>query len=99
LGREGAEGFQAFSPAIVEAGLRFGQALAAWNCGFAGARGGMDHMTVEECLAQVERILAGRIQDAAIFLKTSPQNPSAFWCPKCSEAEESIAVAKRRIMA
>lgn len=52
--REGASG--------LEIALRYGQALAAWNCGFEGARGGM--YTVERALldAQVQALLSGRFE-------------------------------------
>ena len=63
LGREGAEGFRAVKPAEVEAALRYGQAFAAWNCGFVGARGGMNRMTIEDCQKQILEILAGRVSD------------------------------------
>lgn len=99
LGREGAEGFRAVKPPDVEAALRYGQALAAWNCGFVGARGGMNHMTVEECQEQVVQILAGRVSDAATPAKTVNPAPGRTWCPACGDAEESAAKPKRRTIA
>jgi fructokinase len=102
LGREGAEGFRVTSPAGVESGLRFGQALAAWNCGFVGARGGMNHITIKECQEQVRRILAGHLLDATASSKMSHLTPITSWCPACGEApsrEEPVAKSKRRITA
>ncbi|MBN9120660.1 MAG: hypothetical protein J0I06_16170 [Planctomycetes bacterium] len=98
LGREGAEGVRAVKPPDVEAALRYGQALAAWNCGFVGARGGMNHMTVEECQEQVLQILAGRVSEATTPAKTANAASGRTWCPACGDAEES-AKPKRRTIA
>ncbi len=40
--------------------LRYGQALAAWNCGFEGARGGMYAVEREIFKIQIEALLSGR---------------------------------------
>ncbi len=96
LGREGVEGFRAVKPPDVEAALRYGQALATWNCGFVGARGGMKHMTVEQCQEQVFQILAGRVSDPSAPTKATKATPGRTWCPACGEAEESTAKPKRR---
>ncbi len=58
-GRGGAEGFLRVKEDELESALRYGQALAAWNCGFEGARGGMyavDRKTFDQ---QVAHILEG----------------------------------------
>lgn len=41
LGAAGLAGFQAAPEAEIQAALRFGQAMAAWNCKFNGPRAGM----------------------------------------------------------
>jgi fructokinase len=41
LGRGGLTEFSRVDGSLLLGALRFGQALAAWNCGFEGARGGM----------------------------------------------------------
>lgn len=99
LGREGAERLRGVKPSDVEAALRYGQALAAWNCGFVGARGGMNHMTAEECQEQVLQILAGRVPDADTPVKAANAAPGRTWCPACGDADEPIAKAKRRTTA
>jgi fructokinase len=86
LGRTGAEGLRGVTPDELEAGVRFGQALAAWNCGYVGARGGMYQVTLEECLDQVGRILEGRGARA----RSKPATGKAVeakptWCPSCGE--------------
>jgi sugar/nucleoside kinase (ribokinase family) len=59
LGRHGIDGFLKTSPDCLREALRFGQALAAWNCGFEGARGGMYRMDKSQFLESIERLLAG----------------------------------------
>lgn len=99
LGREGVEGFRAVKLSDVEAALRYGQALAAWNCGFLGARGGMNHMVVEECQEQVGQILAGRVSDPPTPTKAINATLGRTWCPACGDAEEPTAKPKRRTTA
>ena len=59
LGRQGAAGFKSATPQQLKQALRFGQALAAWNCGFEGARGGMYVVDKEALAADVSRIMDG----------------------------------------
>jgi fructokinase len=81
----------------MEAGLRFGQALAAWNCAYLGARGGMEQESIDECLAHVSRILEGRGPDAATANKTKAAPPvDNSWCPGCSEAQTPPAPPAQR---
>ncbi len=44
LGQKGSKEFQNISASDLLNAIRFGQALATWNCGFEGARGGMYKM-------------------------------------------------------
>jgi fructokinase len=44
LARGGIRGLRASTPAKLQDALRYSQALAAWNCSFEGARGGMYEM-------------------------------------------------------
>jgi sugar/nucleoside kinase (ribokinase family) len=86
LGRSGAEGFRRATPDEMERGVRFGQALAAWNCGYVGARGGMCHTTLQECLDQVRRILEGRGDETD--RKPAAQKQSKVkhsWCSSCAD--------------
>jgi sugar/nucleoside kinase (ribokinase family) len=81
LGRDGLAGFRSASADDVAAALRFGQALAAWNCAFEGARGAVyagDKSIFEQA---VRRILQGQ-----------PVEPPAMepvfdvagdFCPRC----------------
>lgn len=47
------------TPAQLQDALRFGQALAAWNCGFEGARGGMYNVDKKQFESGVRQIMAG----------------------------------------
>lgn len=99
LGRKGAKGFQLVKPSDVDAAIRYGQALAAWNCGFVGARGGMSRMKVEECQKHVQRILAGRVLETTTPAKSPKAKQGRTWCPSCDETDESEAKLKRRAIA
>ena len=59
LARGGLTGFRRTSSEKLQDALRFGQALAAWNCGFEGARGGVYHVDRRTFKRQVEVILSG----------------------------------------
>lgn len=59
LGRDGAPGLLDAGPEEITAALRYGQALAAWNCAFSGARGGMYAQPRERRRAEVAALLAG----------------------------------------
>lgn len=85
LGQEGLTGFlHTGSSHLVEA-LRFGQALAAWNCLFEGARGGMYRVTSDQFQSTVRDILRGADLPAA----RSDQKPRStaasrgFGCASC----------------
>lgn len=58
LCQDGLVGLRASAAEQVQEGLRFGQALAAWNCGFEGARGGMYQVSRRRFRAEVRAILA-----------------------------------------
>lgn len=60
LTRGGLRGLRATSPEKLQEALRYGQALAAWNCRFEGARGGMYQVDKATFQRQVRRILAGK---------------------------------------
>ncbi len=95
LGREGAEGFRARTPAKLVEGLRFGQALAAWNCGYAGARGGMNHVPAEECRRQAEQIIGGRLQKSSSLPRQKHVARTESWCPTCNE-DQTVGNADAR---
>jgi fructokinase len=63
IAAEGRRGLLQRTSAEIEEALRFGQALAAWNCGFQGARGGMYYQSAEEMRTAVARIAGGEVMD------------------------------------
>src|SRR5207247_2285384 len=73
-------------PTLVDA-LRYGQALAAWNCGFEGARGGMYRVKRSSFAREVAAILGAKTtsRGASAIAGSRPRTvPAArFVCPGC----------------
>ncbi len=87
VGCEGLEGLLRVSVDGLRKAMRFGQALAAWNCGFEGARGGMYAVTRREFNRQMAAIL-GRDNDHTLpALRTARAYDSGFgdMCPACGK--------------
>ena len=59
IGARGVSALASASRAELEDTLRYGQALAAWNCGFEGARGGMYRTRPIRFHQAIKRILSG----------------------------------------
>ena len=79
----------------VRAALRYGQALAAWNCGFEGARGGMYSVSREVFGNQVASLLEGRfegIEDAGAT-GVSTDVP----CPACPPVPANRTTLQNKI--
>lgn len=61
--------------------MRYGQALAAWNCGFEGARGGMYALDRNEFARQVDAIQSGK---PVLRIVGRPQSVEpSIACPAC----------------
>ena len=71
--------------------LRYGQALAAWNCAFEGARGGMYLVEPREFQNQIEAIMNGRPVLRAVVRHESTE-PSVA-CPACPPRADRIQSA------
>jgi len=87
LGANGLVGFmKAQSKALCDA-LLFGQAIAAWNCRFEGARGGMYAMDKRSMHRQVNKILLGEAKKFTVVTNPSFPPGSAFKCaaPNCTK--------------
>src|SRR5262249_42459079 len=82
-GRGGSAGFLSLSGDELREALRFGQALAAWNCAFVGARGGVYHAGAERWQADVRRILGGEVFDPLEGCHTSTHDGAGRFCPAC----------------
>lgn len=78
LASGGLEAFRNLGPDEFADALTYGQSLAAWNCGFEGARGGMYSMSFDEFEQQVTDILNGEVY-------TAPNKPIS------KEVEESVS--------
>jgi hypothetical protein len=77
----GLKGFKGGGAEGIRRALRFGQTLAAWNCGFEGARGGMYAVTRETFERNVEDLIAGRASSTA--LKPALVRTTTVSCPAC----------------
>lgn len=81
--QKGYSGFATISSAELVEALRFGQALAGWNCAFEGARGGLYHVSRERWQADVLRLLAGEALDPLDGAGPSTQDQAGRFCPRC----------------
>lgn len=96
---EGQTGLRCHGVAGVESALRYGQALAAWNCGFEGARGGMYGVDQTAFEAQIEAIMAGRLDPMSINATQRRRRNAAIVCPACPTKSSSGEVSSQRRLA
>ena len=75
-------GFQNLKPAQLMQALQYGQALAAWNCGFEGARGGMYASTKSAFEKQIAKLIAGDLPALPASTTTSVEIEHLA-CPAC----------------
>ena len=81
---DGQKGLHRAGARGIRTALRYGQALASWNCNFEGARGGMYAVTRQEFESQIAGLLGGQfdnIKDAPVrsdwtHIVTCPACPS-----------------------
>ena len=81
----GREGFCRAGARGVRAALRYGQALAAWNCAFEGARGGMYAVSPKAFKRQVSSLLSGR-SDGVNSASAGRVPTQDVACPACPPA-------------
>lgn len=86
LARSGVSGLMRTTAAQLESALRYGQALAAWNCGFEGARGGMYAVSRRVFERQVGQLATGEVQRSSSKRTSKSQPQSIIRCPACSVA-------------
>lgn len=79
----GREALERLTLAEIKNGLVYGQKLAAWNCAFEGARGGMYSSLAAEAplIAQVRKTA-----EAIRASETTDASNSLIQCPKCDAA-------------
>ena len=81
----GREGFRRVGARGVRTAIRYGQALAAWNCGFEGARGGMYAASRRAFQKQITELLNGR-QDGITNAAFGSAHTQVVTCPACPPA-------------
>jgi fructokinase len=97
LARGGLVGFKETTGEQLQGALRYGQALASWNCGFEGARGGMHQVDKPTFDLQVEKILRGGEPAPAASkeeLAIAADLLGSF-CPSCKGAEFASVTTQR----
>jgi fructokinase len=86
LGQRGIAGLNAVKGTDLKHALEFGQALAAWNCQYEGARGGMYLIDKRSFHQAVNHILFGtalEISNNGNKVKAAPQFVKCL-APKCN---------------
>ena len=89
----GREGFRRAGVRGIRAALRHGQVLAAWNCGFEGARGGMYAVSRQTFKGQIAALLNGRL-DNADSVPTGHISTQVVTCPACSSRPPGVATCR-----
>jgi fructokinase len=91
--RNGLNGLLAASSADVEESLCYGQALAAWNCEFEGARGGMYCTDKNDFDRQVREIMGGgRSRNLRDALPKRDLKIADRICPACEKAPVALGM-------
>ena len=89
LSRGGLTGFRKVTSDRLVDALRYGQALATWNCGFEGARGGMYNLTKAQFERQIRSLLMGKsIHRPTIDPQIAPGDIIRL-CPSCESTNSS----------
>ena len=78
----GRKGFRRAGARGVRTALRYGQALAAWNCGFEGARGGMYAVSRQAFKRQITSLIEGRL-DGIHSIPIGNTPTPVVSCPAC----------------
>lgn len=88
----GQDGLRGLGANGVQSALRYGQALAAWNCGFEGARGGMYEVESQDFAIQIGQLVGGQLYaPTARSVETSFAQP--IGCPACPPGSSANRVA------
>jgi sugar/nucleoside kinase (ribokinase family) len=89
-GTGGVKGFIEMNQGDMRAALRFGQSLAAWTCGYEGARGGMYAVDQRAFADEVQEILQSGVDSALRLAPTSRgRHPTVrSICTACGDADE-----------
>lgn len=86
LAGNGHQGFLTVGASALRRSIRHGQVLAAWSCGFEGARGGMYEVDRETFDKQIRRIAKGATAPLIRRATPSEQSLALVRCPACPAA-------------
>lgn len=82
----GLAGFRTMTLGKISDALQYGQALAAWNCGYEGARGGMYSVSRTALQTQINALLSGHpTRQLSKQTSVSRETPPVA-CPRCPQA-------------
>lgn len=98
LAQKGATALAKMTQPQLNAALEYGQALAAWNCRFEGARGGMYQSTQAQFDSDVRNILRGTAaaDGASVMAAVKSSGDVAELCHWCNEQSSREKVTARR---
>lgn len=91
----GAEALREAGACGVRDALLYGQALAAWNCGFEGARGGMYAVARDAFDAQIAALMTGRL-DPLVDAAPESRAESLVDCPACLPSRQAFPAKTRK---
>ena len=99
IASHGLEGLQNVTKEDLQRAISFGQAMAAWNCQYEGARGGMYHVDAQTFRAEVSRILFGQTINMTIHKLASEKNGVVLKCmaPGCSHKKKVRKEANKKM--
>lgn len=95
LGQAGAAGLRSASPKLIERGIRFGQALAAWNCGYEGARGGMYESNAAEVRNFAKQLMSGSRCRLVTGIRQVATSAAAAVCGACGDDPIARPIRRR----
>lgn len=87
IARNGLAGLRRLPLITLASAVRYGQALAAWNCGYEGARGGMYHLSSDDLTHIADSIAsADRVVVPSVSVEESGNRPLRKICVSCRPA-------------
>ena len=78
----------------LEGALHYGQTLAAWNCGFEGARGGMYALDPSALDEEITGLRSG--EQEVVATPRSGVSTKAIACPVCPPGKPRLSAANRK---
>lgn len=90
----GQEGLIRAGASGLATALRYGQTLAAWNCGFEGARGGMYMVERRQLNAYLEALSSGRFEPVSPPALSGRLSVATVACPACPPDRARSKVAR-----